>query len=94
MDDTVEVGWEQFLELCRRASTDHKLNELFDLLFTLEEKETLATRVLLVKELLKGEMTQREIAQYLNVSIAKITRGSNGLKLATPELKKFFLGSE
>ena len=82
-------GWDEFLKLCHEASSVSQLNELFDLLFTLEEKEQLAMRVRLVKELLKGEKTQREMAHDLNVSIAKITRGSNALKTADSELKAY-----
>lgn len=94
MGEKTTVGWEKFLTLIEQAlAVPGQLGALFSLLFTLEEKETLATRVLLVIELLKGELTHREIAQYLNVSIAKITRGSNALKLVTPELKKFLLES-
>jgi TrpR family trp operon transcriptional repressor len=37
-------------------------------------------RCLIIRDLLMQEQTQREIAKNLNVSIAKITRGSNELK--------------
>lgn len=53
---------------------------LLDLFLTAEEKRDVEMRLLIVKELLKGEKTQRQIAKDLSVSIAKITRGSNELK--------------
>lgn len=82
-------GWDDFLALCQGADSKEVLDELCGLLFTLEEKEQLALRVELVKELLKGEKTQREISRELNISIAKITRGSNALKTASDQLKAF-----
>ena len=38
------------------------------------------TRCLIIKALLEKKAPQRQIAEELNVSIAKITRGSNELK--------------
>ena len=86
-------GWSQFLTLTRAAESIQQLDQLFNLLFTLEEKNQLAMRVQLVKELLKGEKTQREISQDLKISIAKITRGSNALKTVDQALKTFILQS-
>jgi TrpR family trp operon transcriptional repressor len=86
-------GWDQFLTLCRAAESKTRLNQLFDLLFTMEEKTQLAMRVQLVKELLKNEKTQREISQHLKISIAKITRGSNALKTVDESLKTFILNN-
>ena len=82
-------GWNDFLTLCQQANSKAMLNELCELLFTLEEKEQLALRVELVNELLKSKKTQREISRDLNISIAKITRGSNALKTASDSLKTF-----
>ncbi len=83
------MGWSEFLTLCHDARSKELLDALFGFLFTHEEKEQLALRVELVKELLKGEKTQREIARHLNISIAKITRGSNALKTISQELRAF-----
>ncbi len=91
MNEQTERGWEKFLSLCQGADSVERLDELFSLMFTLEEKETLATRVLLVLELLKGDLTQRDISKHLNISIAKITRGSNALKTVSDALKAFLL---
>lgn len=89
MSSLQSKGWDDFLALCQGAESKAILNELCDLLFTLEEKQQLALRVELVKELLHGEKTQREISRDLNISIAKITRGSNALKTASDQLKMF-----
>lgn len=83
-----QKGWKEFITLCLAAKDDKQLSEIFDLFLTLEEKESLAMRLLIVKELLTGKKTQRQIAKDLNVSIAKITRGSNALKLINPHLLK------
>ena len=89
--DQHQKGWDSFIELCL-ATKDKKLcSQLFDLLLTPEEKTDLAMRVLIIKGLLEKEKTQRELAKDLNVSIAKITRGSNELKRLDPELLKYLL---
>ncbi|MCB1084045.1 MAG: trp operon repressor, partial [Simkania sp.] len=53
------------------------------------ERVDLSKRILIVQELLNGEKTQREMAKDLQVSIAKITRGSNELKGIDEKLKQF-----
>lgn len=65
-----------------------ELEKLLSLLLTFDEREQLASRVLIIQALLKGELTQREIAEKFNVSIAQITRGSNALKITDEEFKK------
>ena len=82
-------GWRSFLELCLSAEDEKTLNELFDLFLSAEERSALETRCLLIKDLLEQKKTQREIAEDLNISIAKITRGSNALKQISPKLKQF-----
>lgn len=82
-------GWQLFLQLCQHVKNSEQLNALFSFLFTAEEKQHISTRILLVQELLKGKRTQREIAKTLNISIAKITRGSNNLKQLNENFKKY-----
>ncbi len=82
-------GWIEFLELCSNAESSGELNQLFDLFLTIEEKELLASRYLIVKALFEGVLTQREIAKVYHVSIAQITRGSNALKIINGEMKNF-----
>ncbi|MBP9841333.1 MAG: trp operon repressor [Simkaniaceae bacterium] len=83
------TGWEDFLFLCSECTTSHQLDELFSLFLTLEEKEDIGKRVLLVKNLMAKKLSQRDIAQKCHVSIAKITRGSNALKMISQGLKEF-----
>ena len=71
-----QEGWKGFLELCFAAQDIKHFSTVLDLLLTMEEKENLAMRYLIIKELLQKKKTQREIAKQLDVSIAKITRGS------------------
>ena len=82
-------GWHQLLYWCQHSENEKQLAALFDLLLTPEEKKDIAMRCLIVRELLAKKMNQREIAQQLNVSIAKITRGSNELKRMKPSIIQY-----
>ena len=82
-------AFKKFIDLCLEQKDEALTQELFDLFFTSEEKEDLATRYLIVEELLKEEKTQREMAKDLHVSISKITRGSNELKRISSKLIHF-----
>jgi TrpR family transcriptional regulator, trp operon repressor len=82
-------GWHAFLKLCLAAKDEKTLSELFDFLLTPEERESMITRCLIVKALLDQQLTQRDIAKSLHVSIAKITRGSNELKRISSKLYRF-----
>ena len=84
-----EDGWQQFLELCKQLKTAEQFNEFFDLFLTIEERHAIGDRCAIIKELLKGEKTQREMATDLGTSIAKITRGSNYSKTISKNLRKF-----
>jgi TrpR family transcriptional regulator, trp operon repressor len=81
-------GWRAFIELCSHSKKIEELKELFDLFFTLEEKENVAKRFSILKALLDKKLTQREIAEKLGVSISKITRGSNALKIISSHLRE------
>lgn len=84
-----QEGWRTFTQLCLASKNEKMLSSLFELLLTSEEKESIATRCLIVAELLKQEKTQRAMAEDLHVSIAKITRGSNELKRMPAKLIAF-----
>ncbi|HVE44078.1 MAG TPA: trp operon repressor [Gammaproteobacteria bacterium] len=84
-----QAGWRAFIKLCLSTKNEKMLSSLFDLLLTQEEKESVAMRCLIVIDLLKQEKTQRDMAEDLHVSIAKITRGSNELKRTPSELIAF-----
>lgn len=83
-----EEGWWGFLGLCAKIKSPEEMKKLLDLFLTLEEKDTLGKRFLIVKALQEGKLTQREIAEKFEVSISQITRGSNALKIIDPSLKK------
>ena len=84
--------WQDAMQLIEKAFADGMAEELFNLLLTLDERELLGTRVRIFQELMSGNMTQREIREELKVGIATITRGSNSLKLASPDAKRWLEG--
>lgn len=84
-----EDSWRGFIQLCAKMQTPEEFDRFFGLFFTIEEKESLAARFLIIKALLEGRLTQREIAAKFKVSIAQITRGSNALKIIDEQLRKF-----
>ncbi len=73
-------NWSKFIQICAKERNEAHLDLVFQLLLTHEERESLETRLQIVQSLFEGKMTQREISEHFNVSIAKITRGSNELK--------------
>lgn len=84
--DKHQKGLGNFIDLLLSSKDKKTCLLLLDLFLTADEKTDLETRFLIVKELLKEEKTQRQIAKEFNVSIAKITRGSNELKRMNPKL--------
>ncbi len=88
-----DEDWLNFVRICAKERDNTRLQQLFDFFLTHEERQSIATRLSLTKALLAEEMTQREMAERLHISIAKITRGSNELKRLTAaekaQLKKW-----
>jgi len=87
-ESTGEDGWRAFIKLCCTFKKTEELEGLFDLFLTLEEKEDIDKRYTILKALLEEKLTQREIAENLGVSISKITRGSNALKIISQHLRE------
>ena len=83
------TDWRQFLKFCTKFKTAEQFDTFFELFLTINERKELLARFKIIKELLKGEKTQREIADKHEVSIAKITRGSNQLKIIDEKFKQF-----
>jgi TrpR family trp operon transcriptional repressor len=81
--------WKMFLKLCLKTENTSRLEDLFHLFFTMEEKEHLASRMEIIQDLLDGKLSQREISEKKHVSICQITRGSNALKIISDDLLKF-----
>ncbi|MDF2155477.1 trp operon repressor [Vibrio sp. CAU 1672] len=72
--------WQQIVELIKASVADQQHEMLLTMLMTPDERDALIARVNIFHELLKGELSQRQISQMLGVGIATITRGSNELK--------------
>jgi TrpR family trp operon transcriptional repressor len=84
-----EEGWRTLLDLCLETKKILCLEELLNLLLTIEEKEHLSSRMQIIKALLSEKLSQREMSEQMKVSISQITRGSNALKIISDDLLKF-----
>ena len=79
--------WQQIIELIRTSMGTQQDDMLLTMLMSRDERESLISRVNIINELLKGDLSQRQISQMLGVGIATITRGSNELKSKSDEEK-------
>lgn len=79
--------WQQFVTLVKQAVEEDRTDDLFTMLLTSDERNSLGLRVQIINALLNANLPQREIQQQLNTSAATITRGSNMLKTVAPEIR-------
>jgi len=79
--------WQQILDLVKSSTKTDQHEMLLTMLLSPDERESLISRVNIFRELLKGELSQRQISQLLGVGVATITRGSNELKSKSDDEK-------
>ncbi len=82
--------WQDVLDLLQ-AKQDQQpqlLAFLLSVLLTSDERDSVLARVNIIHQLLKGDLSQRQISQMLGVGIATITRGSSELKNLSDEQKQ------
>ncbi|WP_367988275.1 trp operon repressor [Vibrio sp. NTOU-M3] len=79
--------WQQIIALIKQSVDKEQHDILLTMLLTPDERDALVARVNIFHELLKGELSQRQISQLLGVGVATITRGSNELKSKSTEEK-------
>lgn len=82
--------WNQFVRLLTSIQSEELMDQMLHLFLTINEREYVVDRHKIVKALLTTDKTQRKIAEELEVSIAKITVGSNELKRMPEELLDYF----
>lgn len=85
--------WAQTVEVLHKAFNDGYSLDILKLLMTTDERDALATRVKIIHSLLEGAINQRQLKDQLGIGIATVTRGSNSLKEASPEFKKWLEGT-
>jgi len=80
-------GWNKLLDICLNITNKQELCNFLIAILTPEEYENIAKRMIVLEALMKKELSQRDIAEKYEISIAKITRGSNELKRMPSDLK-------
>ncbi len=76
----MRAEWDSVLDKVLLQQERQNLIVLFELLLTEEERSAVAGRLKVFQALLEGELSQRQMAQEYQISIATITRCSNYLK--------------
>ena len=77
----------EIIEIFSSTTDRREMRQLFEDVFTDAEREDIAKRWYIFKELYKGT-PQRKIAKDMEVSLCKITRGSKTLKRDDSVIKR------
>ena len=80
-------NWQQLMDLVKIAAEKDQHELLLTMMMTSDERDALVARVNILCELMKGEMSQRQVSQMLGVGVPTITRGSNELKAKSEQEK-------
>ncbi|WP_435248579.1 trp operon repressor [Vibrio sp. nBUS_14] len=80
-------NWQQLMDLVKTAAEKDQHELLLTMMMTSDERDALVARVNILCELMKGEISQRQVSQMLGVGVATITRGSNELKAKSEQEK-------
>ncbi|WP_135444398.1 trp operon repressor [Vibrio tasmaniensis] len=80
-------NWQQLMDLVKTAVEKDQHELLLTMMMTPDERDALIARINIFCELMKGEMSQRQVSQMLGVGVATITRGSNELKAKSEQEK-------
>lgn len=78
---------EELTEIFAKTTDKKKVRKLFEEILTKSEIKDIEKRWYLMKELYKG-VPQRKIAKDMEISLCKITRGSEVLKQDDSEFKQ------
>ncbi|MDD2232084.1 MAG: Trp family transcriptional regulator [Sphaerochaetaceae bacterium] len=78
---------DELVQIFAKASDPRTVRKLFEELMTRSELEDMSKRWYLMKELYQGK-PQRKIAEEMEISLCRITRGSKILKQDNSEFKK------
>ena len=81
--------WQRYVELLRQPFAEDLQCPNQQLFLKPDERTALATRVRIIEEFMKGEISQRELKSQLGAGIAPSTRGSNRLTTAPADLKQW-----
>lgn len=84
-----EEGWWKLLELLVAVRDVREMDEMLHLFLTRSEREAIADRLSLVRELVCEEKPQRQIAEELGLSISKVTMGSKAVQIISSHLRDF-----
>ena len=85
--------WNQVGELLA-SQEDQDALDLLTILLTPEERNAVGSRLAIIRALMAGEESQRDMSARLGVSIATITRGSNMLKTLNGQQKSLIAQSK